>query len=147
MPGFRASNNVRVFSECSDDGLERFAPESIAAPKAILIDLARRRLRDELRCTVEHSLVVLTSDWSGLLGEEGRELLWRVFGVPCFEMLLAPDGTIAAVECEAHEGYHLLPGSDLGSWRGPMIPGVCHCGAGTSRIALLAPHLELEESA
>jgi hypothetical protein len=36
-----------------------------------------------------------------------RNLLWRAFQVPIYEVLIDRDSSILAAECEAHDGWHL----------------------------------------
>lgn len=44
------------------------------------------------------------------LNDTVRAILWRTFGVPVYEVYLAPDGTPLCYECEAHEGWHAQEG-------------------------------------
>ena len=42
------------------------------------------------------------------LTELERDRFWRVFQAPVFEQLLSPEGRILAMECDAHDGLHVL---------------------------------------
>src|SRR5690242_19002024 len=54
------------------------------------------------------AVVAFTGTCHGELTALERDLFWRVFQVPVFEQFLAPDGRVMAMECDAHDGLHLL---------------------------------------
>lgn len=56
---------------------------------------------------VDRAVFVVTAVGERPLGERVRDELWRMFGVPVFELFVAGDGAILAHECEAHEGWHV----------------------------------------
>jgi hypothetical protein len=81
----------------------------VAAEAPLLCELAE--LIDSGRLSVplpEAAVVVFTGAGRAELTDLERDLFWRVFQVPVFEQLLAADGHILAMECDAHDGLHLL---------------------------------------
>src|SRR6266542_1700196 len=70
------------------------------------------------RPALEMAVVAFTGTCHGELSALERDLFWRVFQVPVFEQLLAPDGRVIAMECDAHDGLHLLdPEAPLEGYR------------------------------
>ena len=87
---------------------------------------------------VEAAVVVFTGVAHGELRGVERDLLWRVFQVPVFEQLLAPDGRVMAMECDAHDGLHVLdPGAPLVGFRAFLDNRPCGCGNPQPRLAQL----------
>lgn len=80
-----------------------------------------------------HALIVFRDEAEPRLTEPERDRLWRAFHVPVFEQILAPDGTLYAWECEAHDGLHIAtPGFDTGKHL--IDPSLCACGLATPRL-------------
>ena len=73
-----------------------------------------------------------------LLNEGQRAALWRAFRVPVFEQILADDGSLLAMECEAHDGLHVESArlaADVENGEGMGLElGPCGCGRTTPRI-------------
>ncbi|HEX4230447.1 MAG TPA: hypothetical protein VHZ07_17360 [Bryobacteraceae bacterium] len=70
------------------------------------------------RCGIEfpsldQAIFVVTQYPYNPLSEAVRLVLWRTFGVPIYEVYLAPDGTPLCYECEAHEGWHAQVGINM----------------------------------
>ncbi len=109
MRGFRENTDVKIVAQ-DWARLERFRPESIAAPVGVLRALARGIASGRCRpLPLKYAVIPFTGSWwEGLLREEDRELFWQIFQVPVFEQHLGPDGRVVAQECEAHRGLHLL---------------------------------------
>ena len=78
-----------------------------------------------------YGIVVFTGAGCGCLTEEDRDRVWRRWGVPVFEQMLGTDGSVAAEECDAHQGLHLRDGI---RWRGELMRDRCPCGVATPRI-------------
>ncbi len=95
--GFRTDANVRT---CSPDDMVRlssYAPEALVAPLDLALSLADRKRRGILDLpSVRTAIVVLTSCEDSPLIDDYRDLLWQAWGVPVFEQLRGPDGTIIA---------------------------------------------------
>ncbi len=60
--------------------------------------------------SVDRALVTLIQCGDSLLDEPLRRDLWAAFGVPVYEVFISPTGYPLALECEAHEGWHVEPG-------------------------------------
>ena len=95
---------------------------------------------------VEAAVVVFTGACHGELSALERDLFWRVFQVPVFEQLLTPDGRVIAMECDAHDGLHLLDeDGPPEEYRAFLDRTPCGCGntqprlAGLHRIGKLRP--------
>lgn len=143
-----------TYFEGGDGGLEALradAPEAVVATLPRAIQLADVRLSDPSRVPALSFAIVVLTDISGpALKEHHRDLLWRAFHVPVFEHLRDWDGEVIARECEAHDGLHLVAGSDVrleeGGLRvhnrrtnieGSMVADPCECGAETIRLRVL----------
>jgi hypothetical protein len=115
------------------------------------IQLADARLLDPLSVpAISFGLIVLT-DLSGPgLTSRHRDLLWRAFHVPIYEQLRDWDGEVIARECEAHDGLHLISGTDARIENGELrvhnrrthieasiIADPCDCGTETVRLQAL----------
>jgi hypothetical protein len=87
---------------------------------------------------VEAAVVAFTGILHGELTELERDLFWRVFQVPVFEQFLAPDGHLLAMECDAHDGLHLLdPDAPLPGFRALLDATPCGCGNPHPRLLRL----------
>jgi hypothetical protein len=96
---------------------------------AQVLEVARRIEAGELRLTVDHSITVFVSLYTGRLGEEIRDFLWRVFQVPVFEQFRGPSLELLAWECEAHDGLHANDKDvNFGGGNDPVIQEACSCG-------------------
>jgi hypothetical protein len=135
--GFRTDSNVRTCSPDDMVWLRAYAPEALVAPLDLALSLADRKRRGILDLpSVRTAIVVLTSCEDSPLSDDHRDLLWRAWGVPVFEQLRGLDGTIIAMECEVHDGLHIVtPEDQLVRDRVDEIVGeVCECGAETPRL-------------
>jgi hypothetical protein len=136
--GFRTDANVRTCSPDDMAWLHSYAPEALVVPLDLALSLADRKRRGILELpSVRTAIVVLTSGEDSPLTDDYRDLLWRAWGVPIFEQLRGPDGTIIASECEVHDGLHLLTAQDPlpRAWTElEIVRGVCECGAETPRL-------------
>jgi hypothetical protein len=136
--GFRNDANVRTFAADDMAWLCSYAPEALVAPLDLALSLADRKRRGILDLpSVRTAIVVLTSCEDSPLTDDHRDLLWRAWGVPVFEQLRGPDGTVIARECEVHDGLHILTSQDeLPGSRAELeiVNGICECGAETPRL-------------
>ncbi len=63
------------------------------------------------------------------LTELERDRFWRVFQAPVFEHLISPEGRTLAMECDAHDGMHLLDAqAPLTGLRARLDKAACGCG-------------------
>jgi len=131
-PGFQETKLAHVFPSGWNEAADHFQPASIAGPP----DLLRRLARDGVR--PKHSVVALVYDGQEGLTSADRELFWRTFGVPVFEELLGAGNELIAMECDAHDGLHLV--GDFKDLKGGT--GTCPCGNPAPRMAR---HRRVEE--
>jgi hypothetical protein len=141
---FHLAANMRAFESCDTPGLIRYEPDAMVVPLRSALTLADQRLRAVLDLpSLKFAIVVLSSvelSVAGPLTPRHRDVLWKAFGLPVFEHLRGPDGTVIARECEVHDGLHLDENT-----RFAAIPGVpteivdeqCDCGIATRRLRYL----------
>jgi hypothetical protein len=102
--------------------------------------------------SLDHAILALTGCGEAPLGDKLRVVLWQTFGVPVFEILVAPDGAVLAADCEAHEGWHLQRNARATTFDGELLvvqkgrhairtglsgqieTGLCACGRATPRL-------------
>jgi hypothetical protein len=93
---------------------------------------------------VEAAVVAFTGICHGELTVLERDLFWRVFQVPVFEQLLARDGRVMAMECDAHDGLHVLdPAAPLDGYSAILDATPCGCGNRQPRLTALTRLAEL----
>jgi hypothetical protein len=127
LPWFRSARRVRVFPEGWGARARAFEPAAIAAEWRQLEALLNERIPSLTR-----AVIVLARQPSELLSESQRERLWRTFQVPLFEQIVTGNGSVLAMECEAHDGLHvesraLFPEQWFDS-------SLCGCGRKTPRL-------------
>jgi hypothetical protein len=140
--GFHSEANVCTCSPDDMVWLHSYAPEALVAPLDLALSLADRKRRGILTLpSVSTAIVVLTSCEDSPLTDDHRDLLWRAWGVPVFEQLRGPDGTVIARECEVHDGLHIvllqdqLPrGVVTNAAELEIVSEVCECGMETPRL-------------
>jgi hypothetical protein len=109
-PGFAGTEWVRVFPDGWSREVEDFKPELLAAPVSELRRIAARvSTRRVALPSLDYAVVAFTGAGQPLLGDGDRDFLWRVFQVPVFEQYLSASGRTLAVECDAHDGLHIVP--------------------------------------
>jgi hypothetical protein len=93
---------------------------------------------------IEAAVVAFTGICHGELTVLERDLFWRVFQVPVFEQLLARDGRVMAMECDAHDGLHVLdPAAPLDGYSAILDATPCGCGNRQPRLTALTRLAEL----
>jgi hypothetical protein len=134
--GFRTDANVRTCAPDDMDWLRSYAPEALVAPLDLALSMADRKRRGILDLpSVRTAIVVLTWPEDSPLTGNHRDLLWQAWGVPIFEQLRGPDGTVIARECEVHDGLHIAGHDVANNATGfEIVSGVCECGAETPRL-------------
>lgn len=133
-PGFSETRTVRVFPQGWCAEAARLGPCAVAAPIEELYRLAQRRVE------LQHAVIVLTYGQHASVSDEDRDFLWNAFGLPVFEQCLGPDNEVLAMECEAHDGLHVV-----GAVRGVALEkGVCGCGSSVPRLMPLWEHAGCE---
>ena len=139
--GFRNDANTRTFRDNDISWVPAYAPEALVAGLDLALSLSDRKQRGIFDLPSQRTaFVVLTSIDDSPLADDYRDLLWRAWGVPVFEQLRGPDGTIIARECEVHDGLHIVAGTadaqELLRARADLeiVTSVCECGAETPRM-------------
>ena|ERR1700676_3435289 len=124
-PGFHETKLARVFPLGWNAAADRFQPTSIAGPPEQLRRIAREGIRPQ------HSVVAFCYDGQAGLTAADRDLFWKLLGVPVFEQLLSAGNQLIAMECDAHDGLHLVGDfQDLKAGR-----STCVCGNPAPRMA------------
>lgn len=162
--GFTLPSNAREFAAADLAGIRAWEPDALVVPLNATLLLADQELRGQLKLpSLQTALAVVTRIDDAPLAHHHRELLWRAFEVPVFELLLSWDGAIIARECEVHEGLHIdgdavIPSvrdgelllTHLNDSRTPVvlartgfaaeiIAEQCHCGSASVRLLNLTP--------
>ena len=122
--GFRQTKLVRVFPSGWSADAERFQPTSIAGAAEQI-----RRLVD-LKLNLRHAVIVFTWEGGSGLSDDDRDLFWASFGVPIFEQRLGTGNELLAMECDAHQGLHVM--GDFGHLRPDR--NTCACGNPSPRL-------------
>ena len=121
--GFENTRTIRVFPKGWDDNSARLGSCSVAAAIEDLLWLAENGVR------LQHAAIVLTRGPHSRLSERDRDRLWEAFGVPVFEQCLGVDNELLAMECEAHDGLHIMGTAS----RAGAEKSVCGCGSSVPR--------------
>ena len=128
----RGYNVVQTFAEGFTQQAAAFGPAALAGTRGQLLSLTALPPR------LTHALIVLARPGEPLTTASERDRLWRAFGVPVFEQIIAEDGCLLAAECEAHDGLHVqVAGRDWDEYWMQMAP----CGCGQKSPRLHAAHL------
>ncbi|MDQ2710833.1 MAG: hypothetical protein M3Y72_18670 [Acidobacteriota bacterium] len=140
--------------------LGAFRPSVLVGYGLDLQRLAEKVAKDdfELR-TIDHAIFALTDCGSAPVSDVLRVTLWQRFGVPVYELIVAPGCRLLAFECEAHDGWHVadnaVPYLVMGElvcdfpplanlhtdFSGQINPKPCACGRRSVRLKNLAPHI------
>lgn len=152
--------NARYFPPVRGSGLEKFRPHILIGSASHLSTLAQARAAGQL-CIDSLSFAVysIMGCRDTPLQLETRKIVWHAFGVPVRELVLDGDEMPIAIECEAHEGWHVEPGitffeGDGRLWfrhkrdrkrstglTGRLVEDLCPCGRPGVRI--LEPKIDL----
>ncbi|MDQ2843875.1 MAG: hypothetical protein M3Y72_23130 [Acidobacteriota bacterium] len=124
-----------------------------------------RRLTDKVQAgeiempLVDRAIVALTDCGSSPISDALRDHVWNVFGVPVYELIVAPGCRLLACECEAHDGWHVQEGAKAYLVKGELVYDAppltcaytgftgnietqpCECGRKTTRLKNLTPCL------
>jgi len=103
---------AQPFSRDRWNELEAFRPRVLVGSTS---DLQRLYCRVQAGgfdlSSLDHAVFVLTRCGLSPLSDVLRVSLWQAFGVPLFELFISSRGRLLASECEAHEGWHVEPGT------------------------------------
>jgi hypothetical protein len=122
LSGVPLSAGVVCFSRKQVIDLESFRPHVLIG---LTDDLERVAEQVALGIadlsSVDHAILALTSCGEPPIGDKLRVVLWQTFGVPVFELLIAPDGAVLAADCQAHEGWHLQRNARATTFDGELL--------------------------
>ena len=157
LPEFESSQAFR--RECWPE-LASYRPSTLIGYGIDLRRLAESADRDGLDLSsVDQTIFALTDCGMAPISEVLRATLWQSFGVPVYEVIVAPGCRLLAFECEAHDGWHVavdpIPRVINGElicdfpsvanlhtgFSGQIDPEPCACGRGSVRLKNLAPHI------
>ena len=101
-------NGVVAFpDECASD-LESFAPQMLVAPAGALIAAAYSIFNGNLALdSVDSAVFALVPIGDAPVTPPDRDVIWRAFRVPIYELYVDCESNLLAAECEAHNGWHL----------------------------------------
>lgn len=149
----RGNSDALNFESTDLAAIEAWVPESIVLPLSIALSYAAQRLAGaNLLPCLRSAIVVLSSPaLPGVpMTDDHRDLLWSAFGLPVFEQLLGPDGSVIAHECEVHGGLHaecasidpengeLIVAGQRAGCSAEIVTGHCDCGLDTTRLRNLS---------
>jgi hypothetical protein len=151
---------ARAFRRAQWSELPAFRPEVLIGYGFDLDRLAEKVANRQMDlATVDRAIFALTDCGSNPITDALRDRLWQVFGVPVYELIVVPGCRLLASECEAHDGWHLQPGTDAYQVKGEVIYDIpparylhsgftgeiqtarCECGRPTNRLKNLTPCL------
>ncbi len=109
--------------------------------------------------SLDRAVVALTDCGSSPISDALRNHVWRTFGVPVYELIVATGCRLLACECEAHDGWHVQEGAKPYLVKGELVYDAppltcaytgftgdietqsCECGRQTVRLKNLRPYL------
>lgn len=160
ISGFPEFESVEPFPAGSWKQLPAFAPNTLLGYGYDLLRLAAKAANGEILLpSVDHAIFALTDCGASPITDVLRVTLWQTFGVPVYELIVAPGFRLLAAECEAHDGWHLSSDTKaylrLGDllYDAPHARGLhsgfaatideepCGCGRQTQRLKALIPRL------
>jgi hypothetical protein len=113
---------VKLFVAGNWHELGAFAPHVLLATTFEYLRLIdRMSLGTVTLSSVDHAVFVITAVGDKPLSEAFRDLLWKTFRVPVYELYVDAPGGLLASECEAQEGWHIEPGSALAVEAGELL--------------------------
>jgi len=105
---------AKVFAPGSWCELAAFAPQVLLATTADYLRLIdRMSLHTVDAGAVSHAVFVITAIGDKPTTEQFRDLLWRSFRVPVYELYVDGRGALLAYDCEAQDGWHVEPACGL----------------------------------
>jgi len=128
VPWFRSNGVVRIFSDGWSSAAAAYAPAAIAGTWTQLEALVPQAIP-----SLTHALIVVALADQPLLAPAQRQKLWDAFGVPVFQQIVTPNGTLLAAECEAHDGLH-IESAKLSLTGLAMETALCACGRKSPRV-------------
>lgn len=101
-------DGVVAFPNENAADLESFAPQMLVAPAEALIAATYSIFNGNLAFeSIDHAVFALVQIGEAPISPSERDLIWRAFRVPMYELYVDHDSTLLAAECEAHDGWHV----------------------------------------
>ncbi len=117
-----AFDGAKVFTAGSWRHLGAYGPQVLIASSSEYVRLMERMSLQTVDVkSVDHALFVLTAVGDRPVTEMMRELLWKRFGVPVYELYVDGSSRLLASECEAQEGWHLENGAEFNIEEGEIV--------------------------
>ncbi len=91
------------------DALRKLQLDVLAGPRDALRRLAELTTRHGIDMALGRALFSITRVGERPLSDPARDQLWNAFGVPVYELYVSGNGIVLASECEAHDGWHVIP--------------------------------------
>lgn len=154
-------DGVSAFPPARRSELKAFAPQVLVASADALVTAAHAVFSDDLALeSVDTAVFALTQVGGTPVAPPERDLIWRAFQVPLYELYVDSEWKLLAAECEAHDGWHLrsldvefhLEGGEL-FLRQPAlaaairtgltascVDGLCECGDAAPLVRPIAAH-------
>jgi hypothetical protein len=111
VSGLAVIDRVRAFGPQEWLEMEAFRPGVLIGHATALKSLSEQMQSGRLDLSsVDHAVFVLTNCGDTPVNDTLRVFFWQSFGVPVYELVAAPDGSLLAADCEAQDGWHVQPG-------------------------------------
>lgn len=161
ITGTKALGSAELFPPGRWRTLGTARPNALAGSGSDLHRLTERMDLGTIQLnSVDRFILVLTELGDRPINDVARVILWQRFGVPVYELYLDHNERVLAYECEAHEGWHTMPGARFAITAGELMydngearvrtglkrvvdSSPCECGRPGSRILVDGKDLEL----
>lgn len=101
-------DGVSAFPPERRNELKAFAPQVLVAPTGALVTAAHAVFSGDLALeSVDTAVFALTQVGGTPVAPPERDLIWRAFQVPLYELYVDSEWNLLGAECEAHDGWHL----------------------------------------
>lgn len=107
LSDIRCFDSVAIYPPVRWRSLSLFTPQILAGTTDDLQKYAQGIFRGEWDGPVEIAIFNLTEAGRAPLSPSERDVLWRAFRAPVYEVLFDRHAGLLASECEAHEGWHV----------------------------------------
>lgn len=122
ITGTKALDSAELFAPGRWTSLTAFRPNALAGSASDLHRLVERIDLGTIQLdSVDRYLFALTEVGDRPLQDVARATLWQRFGVPVYELYLDSQQRVVAYECEAHEGWHILPHARVAVAHGELV--------------------------
>jgi hypothetical protein len=103
-----AFDGVVAFPEECVSELQSFKPQVLVARVQALVAAAHAIFDGHLLLeSIDVAVFALIQIGDTPVASSERDLIWRAFRVPAYEMYVDSESNLLASECEAHDGWHV----------------------------------------